>query len=140
MKNSFKNIIKIICNAAIIILLTSATSFAADKVKLRLNWMYYGSHAGFALGFVDGIYEKHGIDIDIRSGNGSSSAHRLVANKDSHFSYGSCGAMTDLASKGAPIKLFTSPVIPPLIPSTNFSRNVSGISSPSSKSLPKNPL
>ena len=26
------------------------------------------------------------------------------ANKDSHFSYGSCGAMTDLASKGAPIK------------------------------------
>jgi hypothetical protein len=22
----------------------------ADKVRLRLNWMYYGSHAGFALG------------------------------------------------------------------------------------------
>ena len=104
MKNSFKNIIKNICNVVIILLLTSAASLAADKVKLRLNWMYYGSHAGFALGFVDGIYEQHGIDIDIRSGNGSSSAHRLVANKDSHFSYGSCGAMTDLASKGAPIK------------------------------------
>ena len=104
MKNLFNNIIKNICNGAIIFLLTSATSFAADKVKLRLNWMYYGSHAGFALGFVDGTYEKHGIDIDIRSGNGSSSAHRLVANKDSHFSYGSCGAMTNLASKGAPIK------------------------------------
>jgi NitT/TauT family transport system substrate-binding protein len=27
-----------------------------------------------------------------------------VANKDSHFSYGSCGAMTNLAAKGAPIK------------------------------------
>ena len=104
MKNLFNNIIKNICNGAIIFLLTSATSFAADKVKLRLNWMYYGSHAGFALGFVDGTYAKHGIDIDIRSGNGSSSAHRLVANKDSHFSYGSCGAMTNLASRGAPIK------------------------------------
>jgi len=104
MKNLFNNMIKNICNVAIIILLTASTSFAADKVKLRLNWMYYGSHAGFALGFVDGTYEKHGIDIDIRSGNGSSSAHRLVANKDSHFSYGSCGAMTNLASKGAPIK------------------------------------
>jgi len=104
MKNLFNNIIKNICNGAIIILLTSATSFAADKVKLRLNWMYYGSHAGFALGFVDGTYAKHGIDLDIRSGNGSSSAHRLVANKDSHFSYGSCGAMTNLAAKGAPIK------------------------------------
>lgn len=104
MKNLFNNMIKNICNVAIIFLLTASTSFAADKVKLRLNWMYYGSHAGFALGFVDGTYAKHGIDIDIRSGNGSSSAHRLVANKDSHFSYGSCGAMTNLASRGAPIK------------------------------------
>ena len=104
MKNLFNNMIKNICNVAIIFLLTASTSFAADKVKLRLNWMYYGSHAGFALGFVDGTYAKHGIDLDIRSGNGSSSAHRLVANKDSHFSYGSCGAMTNLAAKGAPIK------------------------------------
>ena len=43
-----------ICKVAVIFLLTASTSFAADKVKLRLNWMYYGSHAGFALGFVDG--------------------------------------------------------------------------------------
>ena len=104
MSNLFNNMNKYICNVAIIFLLTTSTSFAADKVKLRLNWMYYGSHAGFALGFVDGTYAKYGIDLDIRSGNGSSSAHRLVANKDSHFSYGSCGAMTNLAAKGAPIK------------------------------------
>ena len=42
-----------ICKVVVIFLLTASTSFAADKVKLRLNWMYYGSHAGFALGFVD---------------------------------------------------------------------------------------
>lgn len=41
---------------------------AADKVWLRLNWMYYGSHAGFAYGKDKGIYEKHGIDLDICSG------------------------------------------------------------------------
>jgi NitT/TauT family transport system substrate-binding protein len=93
-----------ICRVAFIFLITTSTSFAADKVKLRLNWMYYGSHAGFALGFVDGTYAKYGIDLDIRSGNGSSSAHRLVANKDSDFSYGSCGAMVNLVSKGAPLK------------------------------------
>jgi len=93
-----------ICRVAFIFLITISTSFAADKVKLRLNWMYYGSHAGFALGFVDGTYAKYGIDLDIRSGNGSSSAHRLVANKDSDFSYGSCGAMVNLVSKGAPLK------------------------------------
>ena len=88
--------------AAVLAFLTSTVS-AEDDVRLRLNWMYYGSHAGFALGYVDGTYESAGIDLDIRSGNGSSSAHRLVANGDSDFAYGSCGALVSLASKGAPI-------------------------------------
>lgn len=84
------------------VLMTSVAA-AEDDVRLRLNWMYYGSHAGFALGKVAGIYEQYGIDIDIRSGNGSSSAHRLVANGDSDFAYGSCGALINLASQGAEI-------------------------------------
>jgi NitT/TauT family transport system substrate-binding protein len=65
--------------------------------------MYYGSHAGFALGKDKGYYKEQGINLDIRSGNGSGSAHRLVANGDSQFSYGSCASMTNLAAKGAPL-------------------------------------
>jgi NitT/TauT family transport system substrate-binding protein len=65
--------------------------------------MYYGSYAGFALGKVKGYYKDAGINLDIRSGNGSGSAHRLVANGDSTFSYGSCGSMAKLASEGAPL-------------------------------------
>ncbi|MEQ8368818.1 MAG: ABC transporter substrate-binding protein [Roseicyclus sp.] len=84
-------------------LMMTSIAAAEDDVRLRLNWMYYGSHAGFALGQVAGIYDAHGIDIDIRSGNGSSSAHRLVANGDSDFAYGSCGALINLASQGAEI-------------------------------------
>jgi NitT/TauT family transport system substrate-binding protein len=76
---------------------------ADDEVRLRLNWMYYGSHAGFALGKDKGYYKEHGINLDIRSGNGSGSAHRLVANGDSTFSYGSCASMTNLAAQGAPL-------------------------------------
>ncbi len=76
---------------------------AADDVRLRLNWMYYGSHAGFALGKDKNIYKDAGINLDIRSGNGSSSAHRLVANGDSDFAYGSCAAMVTLAAQGAPL-------------------------------------
>lgn len=87
---------------AAVLLASSATSaLAEDDVRLRLNWMYYGSHAGFALGKDKGMYDEAGIDLDIRSGNGSSSAHRLVANGDSDFAYGSCGAMVTLASQGA---------------------------------------
>jgi NitT/TauT family transport system substrate-binding protein len=76
---------------------------AADPVRLRLNWMYYGSHAPFALGKDKGYFRDAGIDLDIRSGNGSGSAHRLVANNDSQFSYGSCASMVNLAAKGAPL-------------------------------------
>ncbi|WP_119391476.1 ABC transporter substrate-binding protein [Taklimakanibacter lacteus] len=76
---------------------------AADDVRLRLNWMYYGSHAGFAYGKDKGYYKDAGIDLDIRSGNGSGSAHRLVANNDSTFAYGSCASMLNLAAKGAPL-------------------------------------
>lgn len=81
----------------------TASARADDDARLRLNWMYYGSHAGFALGKDKGYYKDAGIDLDIRSGNGSGSAHRLVANGDSTFSYGSCGSMTKLASEGAPL-------------------------------------
>ncbi len=76
---------------------------ALDDARLRLNWMYYGSHAGFALGKDSGYYRDAGINLDIRSGNGSSSAHRLVANGDSDFAYGSCAAMVTLAAQGAPL-------------------------------------
>ena len=89
--------------AASAMLTTSAMAQAQDDVRLRLNWMYYGSHAGFALGKDGGAYSNAGINIDIRSGNGSSSAHRLVANGDSDFAYGSCGALINLASQGAEI-------------------------------------
>ena len=89
----------ILCAASVY----SATALAADDVRLRLNWMYYGSHAGFALGKDKNIYRDAGINLDIRSGNGSSSAHRLVANGDSDFAYGSCAAMVTLAAQGAPL-------------------------------------
>lgn len=99
--------IKKIGNVLLMVFLVTAFSFmeikAEDEIRLRLNWMYYGSHAGFALGKDKGNYREHGIRLDIRSGNGSSSAHRLVANGDSDFAYGSCAAMVNLVAKGAPL-------------------------------------
>ena len=97
-----KRIISII-GPALLLAVGANSAQAADEIKLRLNWMYYGSHAGFAYGKDMGYYKAENIDLDIRSGNGSSSAHRLVANGDSDFAYGSCAAMVTLASQGAPL-------------------------------------
>lgn len=93
--------LKTMIAAAVTLTAIAGTAAAQDDVRLRLNWMYYGSHAGFAYGKDMGYYKDAGINLDIRSGNGSSSAHRLVANGDSDFAYGSCGALVNLASQGA---------------------------------------
>ncbi|MGI9489228.1 MAG: ABC transporter substrate-binding protein [Geminicoccaceae bacterium] len=93
----------IVLGTAVATIALTGIARAEDDVRLRLNWMYYGSHAGFALGKDKGHYDEAGIDVDIRSGNGSSSAHRLVANGDSTFAYGSCAAMVTLAAQGAPL-------------------------------------
>lgn len=93
--------LNIIGTACLALMALTAPTRAMDDVKLRLNWMYYGSHAPFALGKDRGYYKDAGINLDIRSGNGSGSAHRLVANGDSDFAYGSCSSMVNLVAKGA---------------------------------------
>lgn len=45
---------------ALMISMTAAAR-ADDDVRLRLNWMYYGSHAGFAYGKDKGFYKDNGI-------------------------------------------------------------------------------
>src|SRR6267154_2675475 len=79
----FRGFSKVLVGAAVVAVVGASTlAHAADDVRLRLNWMYYGSHAGFAYGKDKGYYKDAGINLDIRSGNGSGSAHRLVANGD----------------------------------------------------------
>ena len=81
----------------------SGVAQAQDDVRLRLNWMWYGSHAPFALGEDRHFYKDDGINLHIRSGNGSDSAVRLVANGDSDFAYASCASMINLAAGGAKV-------------------------------------
>jgi NitT/TauT family transport system substrate-binding protein len=78
-------------------------AFAADKVTLRTNWLFYGSHAIFFLGIDKGLYDKNNLDVVVKQGNGSGNTVRLVANKDSTFAYVSASALIKLAAQGAPI-------------------------------------
>jgi ABC-type nitrate/sulfonate/bicarbonate transport system substrate-binding protein len=43
-----------------------------EKVTLRTNWLFYGSHSIFFLGIDRGYYEEEGIDLVVKQGNGSS--------------------------------------------------------------------
>ncbi len=72
-----------------------------DKITLRTNWLFYGSHSIFFLGIDKGYYEEENIDLVVRQGNGSGNAVRLVANKDDDFAYASAATMINLAAQGA---------------------------------------
>ena len=74
-----------------------------DKVTLRTNWLWYGSHAIFFYGVDLGYYDQENIDLDIKQGNGSGNAVRLVAAKDDTFAYASASTMMNLAAQGAPV-------------------------------------
>jgi len=84
-------------------LLPVRRSFAADKVILRTNWLFYGSHAIFFLGIDKGYYGQNDLDVVVKQGNGSGNTVRLVANKDTTFAYASGVTMMKVAAQGAPI-------------------------------------
>ncbi len=83
--------------------LQASPVLAMDKVTLRTNWLFYGSHGIFYYGKDKGFYEDEGISLEVRQGNGSGNAVRLVANKNDTFAYGSSSTMMNLAAKDAPV-------------------------------------
>ena len=101
-----RNVSKVVVMIMAFFLVTSlciASSEALDKASLRTNWLWYVSHSIFFLGVDKWFYEENGIDVDIKQGNGSANAVRLVANKDSTFAYASSSTMMNLAAQGAPV-------------------------------------
>jgi len=84
-------------------IITATPPPPVDKVSLRTNWLYYGSHAIFFLGKDSGFYTDQNIDVDVKQGNGSGNVVRLVANKDSTFGYVSSVTMMKLVAQGAPV-------------------------------------
>jgi NitT/TauT family transport system substrate-binding protein len=98
-----QGLLGLITVVAVVTALGAATARADDKVTLRTNWLYYGSHSMFFLGIDQGLYAKNGIDVVVKQGNGSGNATRLVANKDSTFAYASAVTMMNLAAQGAPV-------------------------------------
>ncbi len=80
-----------------------ASAADPDRVSIRTNWLWYGSHSIFFLAKEKGLYRAANLEVDIKQGNGSGNVARLVANRDSTFGYISIGALINQAAQGAPI-------------------------------------
>ncbi|MGA6167432.1 ABC transporter substrate-binding protein [Amycolatopsis magusensis] len=83
---------------------TSADGKTLDKVTLTLNWYPYGEHAPFYYGKNQKIFEKHGIDLEIRAGQGSQKTVQATASDQTDFGWADTPAVLAGVGQGMKVK------------------------------------
>lgn len=73
-------------------------------VTLMLNWYPYGEHAPFYYGVDEGIFEKHGINLTVKAGQGSTKTAQAVGQKQVDFGWADTPAVLANIDKGVAIK------------------------------------
>ncbi|MFD3487404.1 MULTISPECIES: ABC transporter substrate-binding protein [unclassified Streptomyces] len=83
---------------------TSDSGKKLDKVTLTLNWYPYGEHAPFYYGVKEKIFEKHGIDLEIRAGQGSQKTVQATAAGQTDFGWADTPAVLSGVDQGVNVK------------------------------------
>ncbi|MFJ9030011.1 ABC transporter substrate-binding protein [Streptomyces sp. NPDC102274] len=83
---------------------TSDSGKKLDKVTLTLNWYPYGEHAPFYYGKQQKIFEKHGIDLTIRAGQGSQKTVQATAAGQTDFGWADTPAVLSGVDQGVKVK------------------------------------
>lgn len=83
---------------------TPAADGAATPVTLMLNWYPYGEHAPFYYGVQEGIFAKHGIDLTIDAGQGSTKTVQAVGSEQADFGWADTPAVLSNIDKGAEVR------------------------------------
>ncbi|MBF6348211.1 ABC transporter substrate-binding protein [Nocardia flavorosea] len=73
-------------------------------VSLMLNWYPYGEHAPFYYGVQEGIFAKHGIDLDISAGQGSTKTTQATGSQQTDFGWADTPAVLSNIDKGVKVK------------------------------------
>jgi NitT/TauT family transport system substrate-binding protein len=76
-----------ILTAAAVLLGAAGAAQAADKVTLRLDWVYGSEHAPIVLAKQKGFFAAEGIDLNLMPGEGSTVTVKLVGNRTTEFGY-----------------------------------------------------
>jgi NitT/TauT family transport system substrate-binding protein len=83
---------------------TSDSGKKLDKVTLTLNWYPYGEHAPFYYGKQRKIFEKHGIDLTIRAGQGSQKTVQATGAGQTEFGWADTPALLSAVDQGIKVK------------------------------------
>ncbi|MEU9011609.1 ABC transporter substrate-binding protein [Streptomyces sp. NPDC048479] len=83
---------------------TSDSGKELDKVTLTLNWYPYGEHAPFYYGKQQKIFEKYGIDLNIRAGQGSQKTVQATGAGQTDFGWADTPAVLSGVDSGVKVK------------------------------------
>ena len=103
-----KHFLKLASVAAIAVMAPLSVANSADKITLTMNWRADSAHLGFALAQKNGYYADEDLEVVLEEGRGSSVAAQLVATGQAEIGYADAGAILNVASKGAPIKIIST--------------------------------
>lgn len=82
-------------------------AIAQDKkltpVRFTLNWLPTPDHAGYYAAKIGGIYEKYGLDVEIRPGGPQTNVHQLLAAKQTDMIMGTTMRAFNSRYAGVPI-------------------------------------
>jgi ABC-type nitrate/sulfonate/bicarbonate transport system substrate-binding protein len=84
---------------------SQAAPATKDKVSVRLGWVMKGEYGYLLTGKEAGIFEQHGLDVEIGEGKGSTAALQAVANKQDTFGYSGGASYLLSRSRGMPVKM-----------------------------------
>lgn len=85
----------------------SSATADEDQVQsatIMLNWYPYGEHAPFYYGVEEGIFEKHGIDLTIEAGQGSTQTVQAAGQGHVDFGWADTPAVLSNIDKGVQVK------------------------------------
>lgn len=71
---------------------------------LMLNWYPYGEHAALYYGVEKGIFKKHGIDLTIKAGQGSTKTVQAAGQGQVDFGWADTPALLANIDKGVKVK------------------------------------
>jgi NitT/TauT family transport system substrate-binding protein len=76
-----------------------------DPVALRLSWIASGQFAMYVYGIKKGIYEREGIELTVKEGNGSGPIINSIGAGTDRFADVDANATAALIEKGMPVKI-----------------------------------
>ncbi len=85
-------------------LFAKADAFAAESLKMVLDWKLKGTHAPYFVADKKGYYKSEGIDISISQGQGSVNSVKFVGSGQFHFAFADYATMAKGVTKGIPVR------------------------------------